>query len=161
MVLFSSCLVFLSSLSHQQQKQNELAALFINAKEGKIIRMTLEEMGHKQPPTPIHCDNITATGIANNTVKKQQWRRMEMRLFLMYNGIQARKTWLITIRNILMVDTTNQWDRGTYTRKTVLAFYHEQQRLVLCEGVLEISPTDTIVRVRSRDYWYDSNHEYQ
>ena len=22
--------------------------------------MTLEEMGHKQPPTPMHCDNITA-----------------------------------------------------------------------------------------------------
>ena len=59
----------------------ELAALFINAKEGKIIRMTLEEMGHKQPPTPIHCDNVTATGIANNTVKKQQSRSMEMRLF--------------------------------------------------------------------------------
>ena len=59
----------------------ELAALFINAKESKIIRMTLEEMGHKQPPTPIHCDNITATGIANDTVKKQQSRSMEMRFF--------------------------------------------------------------------------------
>ena len=59
----------------------ELAALFINAKKGKIIRMTLEEMGHKQPPTPIHCDNITATGIANDTVKKQRSRSMEMRFF--------------------------------------------------------------------------------
>ena len=49
----------------------ELAALFINAKEGKILRMTLEEMDHKQPPTPMHCDNIYATGIANDTVKKQ------------------------------------------------------------------------------------------
>ena len=59
----------------------ELAALFVNAKEGKIIRMTLEEMGHKQPPTPIHCDNVTATGIANDTVKKQRSRSMEMRFF--------------------------------------------------------------------------------
>ena len=59
----------------------EIAALFINAKEGKIIRMTLEEMGHKQPPTPMHCDNITATGIANDTVKKQRSRSMEMRFF--------------------------------------------------------------------------------
>ena len=59
----------------------ELAALFINAKEGKIIRMTLEEMGHKQPPRPRHCDNITATGIANDTVKKQRSRSMEMRFF--------------------------------------------------------------------------------
>ena len=59
----------------------KLAALFINAEEGEIIRMTLEEMVHKQPPTPIHCDNITATGIANDTVKKQQSRSMEMRFF--------------------------------------------------------------------------------
>ena len=59
----------------------ELAALFINTKEGKIIRMTLEEMGHKQPPTPIHCNNITNTGIANNTAKKQRSRSMEMRFF--------------------------------------------------------------------------------
>ena len=59
----------------------ELAALFVNAKEGKIIRMTLEEMGHKQLSTPMHCDNITATGIANDTVKKQRSRSMEMRFF--------------------------------------------------------------------------------
>ena len=29
-------------------------------------------MGHLQPKTPIHCDNKTATGIANDTVKKTQ-----------------------------------------------------------------------------------------
>ena len=66
----------------------ELAALFINAKEGKIIRMTLEEMGHKQPPTPIHCDNITAAGIANDNVKKQQSRSMEMRFFWITDQIK-------------------------------------------------------------------------
>ena len=48
----------------------ELGALFLNCKEGKILRLTLEEMGHLQPPTPVHCDNLTATGIANDTVKK-------------------------------------------------------------------------------------------
>ena len=56
----------------------ELAALFINAKEGKILRMTLEEMGHKQPPTPMCCDNITATGITNDTVTKQRSQSLEM-----------------------------------------------------------------------------------
>ena len=45
----------------------ELAALFINVTEGKIIIMTLEEMRHKPP---IQCNNITATGITNDTVKK-------------------------------------------------------------------------------------------
>ena len=47
----------------------ELGALFLNCKEGMIFRLTLEELGHPQPKTPIHCDNATAVGIANNTVK--------------------------------------------------------------------------------------------
>ena len=38
-------------------------------------------MGHQQPPTPIQCDNKTATGIANDTVKKHRSRSMEMRYF--------------------------------------------------------------------------------
>ena len=59
----------------------ELGALFLNTKEGKIICLMLEEMGHRQPPTPVHCDNSTAAGIANNTVKRQQSRSMEMRFF--------------------------------------------------------------------------------
>ena len=59
----------------------ELAALFLNRKEGKVIRLILQELGHKQPSTPMHCDNKTAAGIANDTVKKQRSRSMEMRFF--------------------------------------------------------------------------------
>lgn len=59
----------------------ELGALFINCKEGTIIRLILEELGHPQPATPLHCDNKTATGIANDTVKKQRSRAMEMQFF--------------------------------------------------------------------------------
>ena len=57
----------------------ELGALFLNIKEGQVLRLTLEEMGHPQPPTPIHCKNATAVGIANKTVKKHRSRPMEMR----------------------------------------------------------------------------------
>jgi len=32
---------------------------------------TLTDLGHPQPKTPVHCDNATAVGIANNTVKRQ------------------------------------------------------------------------------------------
>jgi hypothetical protein len=59
----------------------ELGALFVNAKEGRIIRLILQELGHPQPPTPIHCDNSTPAGIANNPVKCQCSRSMEMRYF--------------------------------------------------------------------------------
>ena len=59
----------------------ELGALFVNCREGKTIRLILEELGHEQPPTPVHCDNSTAVGIANDTVKKHRSRAMEMRFF--------------------------------------------------------------------------------
>lgn len=65
----------------------ELGALFYNIQEGTILRLTLEEMGHTQPPTPVHCDNITAVGIANDSVKKQRSRAMEMRFFRVTNQV--------------------------------------------------------------------------
>ena len=49
----------------------KLGALFYNIQDGTILRLALEEMGHKQPSTPVHCDNVTAVGIANDSVKKQ------------------------------------------------------------------------------------------
>ena len=56
----------------------ELGALFDNCQEGIIFRQTLEDLGHTQPRTPVHCDNATVVGIANNTVKQQRLRSMEM-----------------------------------------------------------------------------------
>jgi hypothetical protein len=49
----------------------KLGAPFLNCKQATIFRLTLEEMGHPQPPTPILCNNSTAVGIMNNTVKRQ------------------------------------------------------------------------------------------
>jgi hypothetical protein len=57
----------------------ELGALFLNCKEGIIFQLTLKELGHPQPRTPVHCDNATTVGIANNTVKGQCSQSMKMR----------------------------------------------------------------------------------
>jgi hypothetical protein len=48
-------------------------------------------MGHPQPPTLVHCDNSTAVGIANNFVKKQRSRSMEMRYFWVADAVEAGK----------------------------------------------------------------------
>ena len=58
-----------------------LGALFLNCQEGIIFRTTLEDLGHPQPRIPVHCDNATAVGIANNTIKRQRSRAMEMKYF--------------------------------------------------------------------------------
>jgi hypothetical protein len=40
----------------------EIGSVFLNAKEATIVRTTLEEMGHPQPPTPLQSDNNTVMG---------------------------------------------------------------------------------------------------
>ena len=49
--------------------ESEIGALFMNAKIAIPMRITLEELGHPQPPTPIKTDNTTTNGIINGTVK--------------------------------------------------------------------------------------------
>jgi hypothetical protein len=68
----------------------ELGTLFLNCKEGKILRLVLQELGHDQPPTPIHCDNATTAGIANDTVKKQRSRSMEMHFFWVTDQVKQK-----------------------------------------------------------------------
>jgi hypothetical protein len=48
----------------------ELAALFYNGKEGAPLCITLAELGHKPPPTPIVTSNSTASSIANKSVRR-------------------------------------------------------------------------------------------
>ena len=64
----------------------KLGTLFLNAQEAKILRLTLDELGHLQPPTQIHIDNTTTIGIVNKNIKQQQSRSMEMRYFWLMDG---------------------------------------------------------------------------
>ena len=55
--------------------------MFHNAKAATPTQVTLEELGHKQPPTPLQTDNTTALGISNKTSKHQQSKAMDVRFF--------------------------------------------------------------------------------
>ena len=59
----------------------ELAALYIMAREAVFIRIILEEMGHKQPPTPLQTDNSMADGIINGKVMPKRTKAMDMRFY--------------------------------------------------------------------------------
>ena len=50
----------------------ELRDIHLNAQTAIIMRQTLENIGHPQPPTPIHTDNKTTCGSANITLKKMK-----------------------------------------------------------------------------------------
>jgi hypothetical protein len=59
----------------------EIGALFDNCKKATILRTMLAEMGWPQPATFIQTDNSTACGIANDNIKLQRSRAMDMRFY--------------------------------------------------------------------------------
>ena len=56
----------------------KLGVLYINAREAIPQRHVLEEMGHKQPSTPIQMDNSTALGVVNNNIQPRRTKAMDM-----------------------------------------------------------------------------------
>ena len=70
----------------------ELGAMYINARKAVEIRTILEEMGHKQPATPIQVDNSTAKGIVNKRVQPKRTKAMDMRFhWLQYRSVSQKQ----------------------------------------------------------------------
>jgi hypothetical protein len=57
----------------------ELAALYINACEAVYIRIILDELGHKQPTTPLQTDNAMAEAVCNGKIQPKRTKAMDMR----------------------------------------------------------------------------------
>jgi hypothetical protein len=49
----------------------------------------LEELGHKQPPTPMETDNTTATGYCNGTIKQKRTKAMDMRFYWIKDRVKT------------------------------------------------------------------------
>ena len=84
----SSSLLHLFAVSVAER---ELGGTFYNPKKGKILRLTLEEMGWKQGPTTIFVDNNTASGICNSTIKRQRSRAMNGQYFWLIDQVNLNK----------------------------------------------------------------------
>ena len=62
-------------------QKSETGSGFINAKGAVPMRTTLEEMGHKQGPTPIQFDNKCAVSIITDTVVQRRSKATDMRFY--------------------------------------------------------------------------------
>jgi hypothetical protein len=51
--------------------ESKVGACFNTAQSGAPLRVTLTELGHTQPPTPLRTDNSNAYGIVNETIKQK------------------------------------------------------------------------------------------
>jgi hypothetical protein len=69
----------------------ELGALFYNAKDATAFRVTLDELGHIQPPTPIQTDNACASGIANKTIKQRRSKAIDMRFYWVKDRVEQKQ----------------------------------------------------------------------
>ncbi len=142
----------------------ELGALFLNYKEGMIFWLTLKELGHPQPKMQIHCNNMTAVGIANNTVKWQSLRSMEMQYFWICDKV-AQGAYVIKwhpgqenladYQSKHQVGAHHQAIWPWYLHKKNLPWYSRGlQSLALCKGVLELSHKGTYVTYPYLEYLY-------
>ena len=59
--------------------ESELAALYITAQEADYLRIIVEEMRHKQPPTPLQTDNAMAEAVSNGKIQPKRTKLMDMR----------------------------------------------------------------------------------
>ena len=69
----------------------ECGSLFNNTKDAVPLRITLHEMGHPQPPTPVQVDNSTAAGFANKKINQKRTKSMDMRFYWIQDRVSQRQ----------------------------------------------------------------------
>jgi hypothetical protein len=103
----------------------ELAGLFLNGQEAIPERITLEELGHKQGPTPLTTDNATANGIANDSIKQKRSKAMDMRFFWIKDRVRQGQFHVYWTPGALnLSDYATKHHSGKHHRRIRPAYLH-------------------------------------
>ena len=68
----------------------EVASLFNATQEIVPLRTTADELGHKQPGTPLRIDNSTASDIVNGTIRQQRSKAIDMQFYWLKDRVTQR-----------------------------------------------------------------------
>jgi hypothetical protein len=71
--------------------ESEVGACFQNAQTAAPLRITLLELGHKQPATHLRTDNSTACGILNETIKQKRSKSMDMKYYWLQDRVRQKQ----------------------------------------------------------------------
>jgi hypothetical protein len=71
--------------------ESEVGACFHNAQSSATLQVTLTQLGHPQPPTPLRKDNSTAFGILNETIKQKRSKAMDMRYHWLTDSVHQKQ----------------------------------------------------------------------
>jgi hypothetical protein len=69
----------------------DIGALFLNGQEALPICVTLDELGHTQPATPMQTGNSTAAGFANDTIKQKRSKAIDMRFYWIKDRVRQNQ----------------------------------------------------------------------
>jgi hypothetical protein len=71
--------------------ESEVGVCFHNAQSGAPLRVTLTELGHTQPPTPLRTDKSTAFGILKEAIKQTRSKAMDMRYHWLTDRVRQKQ----------------------------------------------------------------------
>jgi hypothetical protein len=71
--------------------ESEVGPCFHNAQSGAPLTVTLTEIGHSQPPTPLRVDKSTAFGILKETIKHKRSKSMDMRYHWLTDRVRQKQ----------------------------------------------------------------------
>jgi hypothetical protein len=71
--------------------ESEVGACFHSSQSGASLRVTLTELGHIQPPTPLRTDKSTAFGTLNETIKQKRSKEMDMRYHWLTDRVRQKQ----------------------------------------------------------------------
>jgi hypothetical protein len=72
--------------------ESEVGACFHNSQSGAPLRVTLAELDHIQPPTPLRNDNSTAFGILNEKIEQKRSKTMDMRYHWLTDRVHKKQS---------------------------------------------------------------------
>jgi hypothetical protein len=90
------------------EAESVVGACFQNAQSGAPLRVTLTELGHIQPATPLRTDNSTAYGILNETIKQKRSKSMDMRYHWLTDRVNKTKKKFISGQGVKILETITQ-----------------------------------------------------
>jgi hypothetical protein len=71
--------------------ESEVGACLYNTQSGAPLRVTLTELGHTQPPTPLRTDDSTAYDVLNETIKQKRSKAMDMRYHWLTDRVRQKQ----------------------------------------------------------------------
>jgi hypothetical protein len=105
------------------ESEAEIGALYENTKKAAILRVTLE--GYPQPATLVQTDNSTACGIANENIKQQRSRAIDMPFYWVCDRVrQGQFNIYWKLGKVNLADNYTKHHSTTHHQKVRPLFLH-------------------------------------